>query len=341
MSTDKIVVDAADICCASCGIAEVDDIKMMENDACDLVKYCSDKCQQDHRPQHETMCKERVAELRDEILFRQPETSHMGECPICFLPLPLDHQKSVMQSCCGKVICHGCGYANLLREREEHVDHTCPFCRHPNPKNMEESNKNKMKRVEKNDPVAIREIGKKHYQKGEYQIAFEYLTKAADLGDASAHHHLSIMYQKGEGVEKDEKKELFHLVEAAIAGHPNARYNLAVNEERNGRCDRSIKHFIIAANLGHDGSIQALKGCYKHGDVSKEDFAGALRAHYAAVNATKSPQRGAAEKYLAQNAHRIVYNYLFRDHSLASTAQPIAPQLSKLYLLQAGPPPGR
>mmetsp|Transcript_35527 Transcript_35527/g.72674 ORF Transcript_35527/g.72674 Transcript_35527/m.72674 type:complete len:85 (+) Transcript_35527:2-256(+) len=70
-------------------------------------------------------------------------------------------------------------------------------------------------------------------------------------------------------------------------------------EGKNERYDRSAKHFIIAANLGHDDSIQALKECYKYGDVSKEDFAAALRAHQAAVDATKSPQRDAASKVFA------------------------------------------
>ena len=81
---------AADISCASCGIAEVDDIKLKNCDACDLVRYCSDTCQEDHRPNHEAICKEREAELRDELLFRQPESSCFGDCPICCLPLPLD-----------------------------------------------------------------------------------------------------------------------------------------------------------------------------------------------------------------------------------------------------------
>jgi len=154
------------MCCASCGKSELDNIKLMDCDDCDLVRYCSDECKEDHLPQHETNCKEREAELRDEKLFRQPESNHLGDCPICFLPLPLDHQKSVMQSCCGKLICHGCSYANKLREREARLQYTCPFCRHPTPTTREETNKNEMKRVEKNDPVAIREIGSKYYQWG-------------------------------------------------------------------------------------------------------------------------------------------------------------------------------
>jgi hypothetical protein len=42
--------------------------------------------------------------------------------------------------------------------------------------------------------------------------------------------------------------------------------------------------------------MQQLKECYVDGHVSKEDFAAALRAHQAAVDATKSPQREVAAK---------------------------------------------
>eukprot|EP00985_Skeletonema_marinoi_P009052 scaffold4148_cov170-Skeletonema_marinoi.AAC.4 len=99
---------------------------------------------------------------------------------------------------------------------------------------------------------------------------------------------------EGEVVEKDEKKGLYYLEEAAIAGHPDARYNLGCDEGINQRYERAAKHFIIAANLGHDKSVQVLKESYAAGKVSKEDFAATLRAHQAAVDATKSPQREAA-----------------------------------------------
>ena len=47
----------------------------------------------------------------------------------------------------------------------------------------------------------------------------------------------------------------------------------------------------MAANLEHDGSIQKLQEYKQRGIVSKEDFVSALRAHQAAVDATKIPQR--------------------------------------------------
>ena len=194
-------------CCAACGIAEVDDIKLKACDGCKSIRYCSDKCQRDHRPQHERKCNERAAELRDEILFKQPESSYHGDCPICFLPLSLDLNKSGMMACCSKMICIGCGYANLIREREQKIEHKCPFCRHPAPKSQEEFHRNVMKRVEANDPVALQEEGTRRYKGGDYKSAFEFLSKAAELGDIAAHYNLSFMYQGGEGVEKDEKKK--------------------------------------------------------------------------------------------------------------------------------------
>ena len=61
-----------------------------------------------------------------------------------------------------------------------------------------------------------------------------------------------------------------------------------------------MKHYIIAANLGLDESIEMLMKCYEIGQVSIEDFAGALSSHQAAVDATKSPQREATAKAIAK-----------------------------------------
>ncbi len=79
-----------------------------------------------------------------------------------------------------------------------------------------------MKRIEKNDPVALCQVGGERYKEGDYGTAIEYLTKAAELGNVKAHYYLGVMYREGNGVEKE-------------------------------------KHWIIAANHGHDDSIQALK----------------------------------------------------------------------------------
>ena len=165
-------------------------------------------------------------------------------------------------------------------------------------KTRAEIDKNKLKRVAASDPVALNNMGARHYLEGDYGTAFEYLTKAAELDNAEAHYQLSRFYREGVvGVEKDERKRLYHLEEAAIGGHAKARFQLACYEWIHGRFDREVKHLIIAANLGYDNSLKLLRTFHAEGIVSKEDLASALRGHQAAVDATKSPQREAAEVY--------------------------------------------
>jgi tetratricopeptide (TPR) repeat protein len=294
--------EAADavMCCASCGIAAVDNVKL-KNCACGLVKYCSDACQKDHRSKHKKLCKKRLAENRDRDLFTQPDSSHWGECPVCCLPLPLDPRKSCMARCCCKMICRGCNYAHQMREIEQGRHPKCAYCREPVPETVEEGQKSVMKRVKKNDPAALCDVGIMHHNEGDYQAALEYFTKAADLGDAGswgdagAHFELSNMYYEGHGVEKDKKKELYHLEEAAMRGHAWARNNLGCFEWENGRFERAVKHWIIAANLGHQNSLKGLKDSFIRGLISKDDYATALRTYQAVVDEMKSLQREEAE----------------------------------------------
>eukprot|EP00985_Skeletonema_marinoi_P020391 scaffold12117_cov76-Skeletonema_marinoi.AAC.1 len=137
-----------------------------------------------------------------------------------------------------------------------------------------------MKRIKANDPVAMRREGLVQYKKGDYIS----------------------LYHRGQGVEKDREKKMYHLEEAAIGGHPEARHYLGCIEcnldgEVNGNIERAKRHLIIAAVQGYDRSIEMLLAMFKDGFVSKDDLAAALRANQAAVDATKSPQRDAAEEY--------------------------------------------
>ena len=104
------------------------------------------------------------------------------------------------------------------------------------------------------------------------------------------------MYGNGQGAEKDEVKAVYYFEKAAIGGHPYARNNLALYEQRHGSIERSVKHLIIAANLGYDKPMKALWGHYSQGNITKEDLDATLLAHKAAIDATKSEQRDFAVK---------------------------------------------
>ena len=201
-----------------------------------------------------------------------------------------------MMSCCSKVICNGCRYANEKREREQGLKEKCPYCRGPRATTEEEMDKMNMERLKANDPFAICGFGKQRHIEGDYEGAFEYYAKAAALGDIESHYELAGAYRDGRGVEKDKKKEMYHAEEAAIGGHPKARFHLSAHEVEKGRMDRSMKHLIIAVKQGDDEALEGLKMSFQMGFVSKDDYAVALREHQAAVDETKSEQREEAAK---------------------------------------------
>jgi tetratricopeptide (TPR) repeat protein len=297
-------VDVADEVCACCGKASVDNIRL-KNCACNIVKYCSVDCQKNHRKQHKKACKKRLAEIRDDKLFQQPEESYLGECPLCCLPNSLNPEKSTLMPCCSNVICNGCRYANEKRELEQGLEHKCPFCREQVARSLEEVQKRLMKRAKANDPVTICGLGKERHREGDYEGAFQYYTKAAALGDIESHYELAFAYRVGRGVEKDMKKSVYHLEEAAIGGHHLARFNLGVYEKDSGRHRLAAKHYIIAAKLGYDDALDKVKQGFMAGLVSKEDYASTLRGHQAAVDETKSEQRDAAAKVRVKFGYRV------------------------------------
>ena len=139
--------------------------------------------------------------------------------------------------------------------------------------------------------MQICDMGTVRCNEGDYKYAYEYRTRAAALGNVTAHFQLSTLYGEGHGVEKDEKKELHHTEQAAIRGHHLARHNLGSFEGDKGRLDRAVKHYIIAAKLGVDDSLEVAKSLYKDGLATKEDFTAALRGYQTAIEAAKSPQR--------------------------------------------------
>ncbi len=292
------------MCCANCGIAGVDEIKLEECHGCDLVKYCSDKCREEHREQHQQECKRRANELHDKRLFTQPDRTHKGECPICFLPMPLDESKHCFSPCCGQWICMGCAYAHLMNniQNKKNAHGMCVFCRTLT-SDKDELRKRKKERIEANDPPSLCFMGHECYEEGDYDKALEYFTKAAELGDAAAQYYLGRMYMEGKGVEKDNEKAVYHLEKAAIGGHPYARHNLAfieTEDDKDENTERAVKHLIIAANLGHECTMKQLLTLYKEGVVTKEEYGATLRTHQAAIDATKSSQRDQVETFLAK-----------------------------------------
>ena len=119
-------------------------------------------CKKKHRKKHKKQCERRVAELHDEALFREPSPQH-GDCPICFLRLPIMASGGRYMSCCGKTICSGCSYADVYDNHGNIiVEEKCPFCRTPDPTTDEDIGRLK-KRMEVGDEYAFGLMGSYYY----------------------------------------------------------------------------------------------------------------------------------------------------------------------------------
>ena len=137
-------IDTSTSNCASCG-KEGGNLNTCNK--CKMVKYCNAACKKKHRSKHKKACERRVAELHDEELFK--EHPRREDCPICYLPLPLDTRQTTFQPCCGKLICLGCMYAMNKEARERGKIDLCAFCRTPTTRSDEEEVDEKVKRTKK------------------------------------------------------------------------------------------------------------------------------------------------------------------------------------------------
>jgi TPR repeat protein len=287
--------------CAACGDSDVGGGSLKACAACNLVKHCNKSCQVAHWPAHKKACKERLAELFDEKLFKRLPPNE--DCPICYLRLPIETDQSMYQSCCGKMLCCGCVYAHAVAASDtERFKFKCVFCRTEGSYSDEESIERMKKRVEANDAQAMVNLGS-YYRLGtmglrqDHAKALELFHESAKLGNHHAHHNLSVFYREGDIVEKDTRKAIYHGQLGAMTGNVDARYNLGCDEGNAGNIDRAYKHWMISANDGCDSSMKAVQDGYKSGSVRKDDHANTTRAYGNSIDEMKSDDR---DRYAAK-----------------------------------------
>eukprot|EP00956_Cyclotella_meneghiniana_P016618 scaffold26333_cov56-Cyclotella_meneghiniana.AAC.1 len=249
------------------------------------------------------------AQLRDRALFKRPRKNK--DCPICFLLLPeatSGKSTATLQfPCCGKIICRGCDYALFIEGNET----SCPFCRSTLSNNGEDCVNLLRKRVERNDPAAMFELGTCYFT-GELGVSIdqskglELWLRAGELGLATAYMNIGLIYKQGRGVENDETKSKYYYELAAIGGNVRARHHLGWLEAVANNVERAIRHYMIAAECGNLNSVMNIEEFYHHGLVTKNEYKQALLAYQEYIDEVKSEQRDKAAafdesyKYLAE-----------------------------------------
>jgi len=278
--------------CANCG-KEGSDVTNTCN-KCKEVMYCNAACKKKHRHKHKKQCERRVAELHDQLLFKQPPRLE-EDCPICFLRMPRIGFGQAYMACCGKTICRGCTHAVQIGEAGPPL---CPFCRTPLP-NREDVVERYKKRVDINDPIAIGTLGG-FYDRGLHGLpqnmakALKLYHRAGELGHPLAYYNIGNAYRNGRGVDRSMTMAIHYTEVAAMCGVVDARRNLGVGEYRRGQLERAVKHYMIATEGGSKACLEGIKQLYAVGHATKDDYAKALRSYQAYLDDIKSVQRDAA-----------------------------------------------
>ena len=289
--------------CAACG-NEGDKESMNICNKCKMVYYCNAACKKKHKSKHKKKCDRRVAELHDVDLFKA--SLPREDCPICFIPLPLDADQSSFQSCCGKIVCNGCIYAMVMEEirngkKNEEVG-ICAFCRTPPSRSDEETVQQLKRQIEKGNADAINNFAS-CYVSGTYGMsqnwakANELYLKAGELGSAEAYSNLGNSYYHGRGVEIDKKKATHFFELGAMMGYVSSRNKLGAIEDIAGNHNRAMKHFILSSNAGDKISLDIVQAGFRGGIVTKGEYESTLRAFHERQTETKSDARNAAADF--------------------------------------------
>lgn len=308
-----------------CGKSE----SLMKCSACKSTWYCSLQCQKMHWKKYRKECK-RIAQGRQEAaaifptaatrlamrviddkdLFSPPPPQ--PDCPVCFLPLPLNHQEQMRMTCCGNMVCCGCvhemnrvidveNYKKIMEIPEDPtlLKTRCPFCRKLLASTQQKCLEQIRILMDKNDAIAIRCMALDHMP-GSPTIfespqdagkAFALYMQAADLGDAEACFAFAIIYGDGMYVKKGHDMEMHCLKLAAMGGHLDARHNLGYTEATVRNLTLGIMHFLIAAVAGQKLSMGNVTHAYRLGMVTKEEYERVLRAHQKVLDDETSKPR--------------------------------------------------
>ena len=287
--------------CANCG-KEGSNLNICNK--CKEAKYCNAACKKKHRSKHKKRCERRVAELHDEVLFKEPPPE-FGDCPICFLRMPTMESGRKYMTCCGKMICSGCCHAFVYDNQGKIIaEEKCPFCRTPLPTSGEEGVERLKKRMEVGDAYAFCMMGCLH-DEGDYGVpqdsakAIEFWHKAGKFG----YNNIGKAYDYGYGVERDKKMASHYFELAAIKGCVVERHNLGLDEVSAANYDRALRHYMIAVRGGDTRSVKAIQQMYMNGHTTKDHYANALRSHQAYVDEIKSDQRDKAAKFVNDSCY--------------------------------------
>ena len=232
------------------------------------------------------------------------------DCAVCLVPLSHFKKETLYKACCGKEICWACHRENeesINKQNEENggkkLAFTCPFCREPDPTSYPEYARQLQVRCLKNDHYALNAMGD-IYWNGRYEVAKDDLKaldcwiRAVELGSAGACVAIANGYHEGNGVAVDKERGALFERAGAVRGSIVGRNNIGCSEYNLGNYEIGVRHWKIAAEAGHQDSLNALRKIYnadgkKPGKefISNEEMDTIYRSGHEAQLEVKSEER--------------------------------------------------
>jgi TPR repeat protein len=131
--------------------------------------------------------------------------------------------------------------------------------------------------------------------------ALDCYIRAVELGSAEACVGIGISFDTGNGVSVDKKRAALFEQVGALRGDIAARHDIGVSEYNDfGNHEIAIRHWKIAAEAGHQNSLNALRAIYNNDGlgkefISKEEMDTVYRSGHEAQMEIKTEER---EKHL-------------------------------------------
>ena len=288
--------------CSACGKGS-NTAKMCT--ACKCVWYCDKECQNKHRKEHRNDCKRIKKELdkrggeldigSELDLSPLSDLPPREECPICMHALPLHPMLHTYFNCCGKTICSGCTFQHMMKSGEQ--GDACAFCRTTTAESDEEELARLSKRIERNDPHAMRNLAMMHVD-GRFGLpvdqtkCLDLMRQSASLGFPGAHYELGLFHHQGRmGLEQNNEEAQKYYKKAAEGGDIFAIHNLAWAKKTNGDHVAAMFYWRLSASAGSKRSMGSLTECYERGFLHHGDLAETLRAFYRSRAEMRSDDR--------------------------------------------------
>jgi len=213
---------------------------------------------------------------------RAPEPEHYRgspRCPVCLEDWDVNGSVTI-RACCCKYVCTPCN--NKLVS----ASLPCPLCRTPSPSSNEEILARFRRKVENDNPAAMRFLGSCYEFSNlgvvkSYKKAARLYQRAADLGDVDAMYNIGVAYWNGVGVKLDKKKAVKYYRMAADRGIAKAQFNLGICYGNGDGVAQdyaeAMRYYRLAADQGYSLAEFNLGIMYENGYGVTRDTAEAIR----------------------------------------------------------------